>query len=121
MHDRIAVNNRGPTSASGTPGHFAGGSTAWIIGLRAGSAALQKRWDWQVGVNYRYVESDAVIDGFAESDFGLGGTNLEGYTLFGTLALSPRFALGIRWMSADEIAGPPFKSDVLQVDLNGKF
>ena len=89
--------------------------------MKAGSAALQKRWDWQIGVNFRHVESDAVIDGFADSDFGLGGTNLEGYSLFGTVALSSRFAIGLKWMSADQIAGPPLKSDVLQVDLSGKF
>src|SRR4030095_3135450 len=119
--NRIAVNNRGSNSATGTPGQFAGGDTAWIIGLGAGSAALEKRWDWQVGASYRYIESDAVVDGLTDSDFGNGGTNFEGYTLFGTLALSPRFAIGLKWYSADEIAGSPLKSDVLQIDLSGKF
>ncbi len=119
--NRIAVNNRGANSVTGSLGGYAGGDTAWIVGLKAGSAALQKRWDWQIGINYRHVESDAVIDGFADSDFGNGGTNMEGYSLFGTLALSPRFAIGLKWMSADEIAGPPLKNDILQVDLSGKF
>ena len=117
----IAVNNRGSNSATGSLGLYAGGDTAWIVGVKAGSAALQKRWDWQLGVNYRHVESDAVIDGFADSDFGNGGTNFEGYSLFGTVALSSRFAIGVKWMSADQIAGPPLKNDVLQVDLSGKF
>ena len=119
--NRIAVNNRGSNSTAGTLGNYAGGDTAWILGVKAGSAALQKRGDWQIGFNYRHVESDAVIDGFADSDFGLGGTNLEGYSLFGTVALSSRFSIGLKWLSADEIAGPPLKSDVLQVDLTGKF
>ena len=119
--DRIAVNNRGANSVTGTLGQYAGGDTAWIVGVKAGSAALQKRWDWQIGVNYRHVESDAVIDGFSDSDFGNGGTNFEGYSLFGTVALSSRFAIGVKWMSADQIAGPPLKNDVLQVDLSGKF
>ena len=119
--NRIAVNNRGSSSTAGSLGKFAGGDTAWILGLKVGSAALQKRGDWQLGFNYRHVESDAVIDGFNDSDFGNGGTNQEGYSLFGTVALSSRFAIGIKWLSADEIAGPPLKSDVLQVDLSGKF
>ena len=119
--DRLAVNNRGSNSTAGTLGKYAGGDTAWILGLKVGSAALQKRGDWQLGVNYRHVESDAVIDGFADSDFGNGGTNQEGYSLFGTVALSSRFAIGLKWLSADEIAGPPLKSDILQVDLSGKF
>ena len=119
--DRIAVNNRGADQALGEIGEFSGGDTAWIVNLKLGAAALQKTWDWQAGINYRYVESDAVVDGFTDSDFGLGGTNLKGYTLFTTLALSPRVALGLRWMTADEIAGPPFKVDILQVDFSGKF
>lgn len=119
--DLIAVNNRGTDTTLGAPGRFSGGDTAWIVHLKAGSAALQKTWDWQVGVNYRHIESDAVVDGFTDSDFGLGGTNLKGYTVYGALALSPRVALGLRWMSADEIAGPPLKIDILQVDFSGKF
>ena len=67
------------------------------------------------------VESDAVIDGFTDSDFGAGGTNLKGYTVGGALALGPRVWLGLRWMSAEEIAGPTYKSDVLLFDINGKF
>ena len=119
--DRIAVNNRAANNAAGTTGHFAGGDTAWIIGLKAGSATMAKRWDWQIGVNYRRVESDAVIDGFNDSDFGHGGTNQEGYVLSAALALSPRFTIGARWLSSDEIAGPPLKSDIFMLDLTGKF
>ena len=119
--DRIAINNRGSNNSIGHVGHYAGGDTAWILGLKAGSAALQKRGDWQIGVTYRHIESDAVIDGLVDSDFGNGGTNMEGFSLFGTVALSERFSIGLKWLSADQIAGPPLKSDVLQVDLNGKF
>ena len=28
---------------------------------------------------------------------------------------------GLHWMSADSIIGPPFKSDLVQFDINGKF
>lgn len=116
-----AINNRGPRTAAGLPGLYEGGNTAWIAGLRVGQPLLAKRWDWNVGFNYRYVESDAVVDGFADSDFGGGGTNVQGYTFTGSLALGERVALGLRWMSANEIAGPPLKADTLQVDVSGKF
>ena len=116
-----AINNRGPDRAPGRPGNFAGGNTGWIIGMKAGSAALQKRWDWNVGVNYRYIESDAVVDGFNDSDFGGGGTNLKGYTIYGAVAITPHVALALRWMSADEIGGPTFRNDILQFDFNAKF
>ncbi len=119
--NRIAVNNRGPNDNLGGLGSYAGGDTAWIVNLTMGSAALDQRWNWNLGVNYRYIESDAVIDGFNDSDFGLGGTNLKGYTVYGNLAVSPRVSFGLRWMSADEVAGPTYKSDVVLFDINGKF
>jgi len=119
----IAVNNRGANDddLSNSIGAFAGGDTAWIIQAQVGSAALAKLWDWQVFAGYRYVESDAVIDGFTDSDFAGGGTNLKGYNLGANLALSPNVYIGVRWMSGQSVAGPPFKEDVLQFDLNGKF
>jgi len=119
----IAVNNRGANSASGAIGNWAGGDTAWIVGLKVGKSVMEKAGDWNVGVNYRYVESDSVVDGFTDADFGapLYGTNLKGFTFGGNLALSKNIWLGLTWMSADSIVGPTFKSDVLQVDVNGKF
>jgi len=119
--DEVAVNNRGPNQANGQPGRFAGGDTAWLVNLKFGSAALEKRWDWNAGINYRHIESDAVVDGFNDSDFGLGGTNLKGYEIFGNLALTPRVFIGLRWISADEVSGPKYSSDILQVDFNAKF
>jgi hypothetical protein len=112
-----AVNNRGP----GAPGVFEGGDTAWFLNLQVGHAALDKFGDWSTYLGYRHVESDAVVDGFTESDFGGGGTNLKGFTLGATMAVSPAVKLGLRWMSANQIAGPTLKSDVLQLDLNAKF
>ena len=116
-----AINNRGPSGTIGTTGPYDGGNTAWIAGVRLGHPTLDKRWDWNVAMNYRYVESDAVVDGFADSDFGGGGTNVQGYTFGGALALGSRVAFGLRWMSSNQIAGPPLKADTLQVDVSGKF
>ena len=118
--NKTAVNNRG-ASTGGKPGAFAGGDTAWNLTFQVGKPAMEKFGDWQANFSYRYIESDAVVDGFNDSDFGGGGTNLQGYTLGGFMALSPAVRLGLRWMSADEIAGPPLSSDVLQIDLNAKF
>jgi len=117
----IAVNNRGPNRSGGSLGPFVGGDTAWIVGLKLGAVALQKRWDWNIALNYRYVESDAVVDGFCDSDFGGGGTNVKGYTISAALALAPKISLGLRWMSSDQVAGPTLKADTLQLDVNAKW
>ena len=119
--EKIAVNNRGPTGGINGAGAFAGGDTAWIVGLNAGTAEITERGHWSLGVNYRHVESDAVIDGFNDSDFGLGGTNVKGFTLSGAVGISKNVSLGLRWFSADSIAGPPAKNDVILLDLSAKF
>ena len=115
-----AVNNRGAGSGGGL-GAYDGGDTAWYLSFIIGNPALEKLGDWQASLGYRYVESDAVVDGFTESDFGGGGTNLQGFTLGGVFAISKDIRCGLRWMSADEIAGPPLSSDLLMIDLNAKF
>ena len=117
----IAINNRGPDRANGQPGNFAGGDTGWIIGIKAGAPALEKRWDWYVGAAYQYEESDATVDGFNDPNFGLGGTNLKGYRLFGAIALSKHINLYLRWLSANEVSGPKFRNDTLQADFNASF
>jgi hypothetical protein len=121
------IENSGPTNFQGPVNNlnsnydYSGGNSAWIAQFKVGSGALQKRWDWDFGMAYRYVESDAVIDGFCDSDFGGGGTNLKGLSIGGNLALSKHVFIGARWLSATAIAGPTFKQDILQIDLNARF
>lgn len=118
-----AVNNLGVAATTPTPAAapFLGGDTGWLVGMSLGQAALQKRWDWNLSFIYRRVESDAVVDGFVDSDFGGGGTNLKGFTVNGSLALAPGVWLGLRWMTAQQIAGPTYKNDTFHVDINAKF
>ena len=100
---------------------FKGGDMAWYAAFQVGMPALQTFGDWQASLGYRYVESDAVVDGFTDSDFGGGGTNVQGFTLGGNFALSPAVRLGLIWMSSNEVTGPPLSSDTLQFDISAKF
>lgn len=120
----IAVNNRGPVSDSNELtdiGQFEGSGTAWYGEIRVGTPALAKRWDWMLAFGYRWIGSDSVVDGFNDSDFGLGGTNMKGFTAAGSLALSKNVWLTLRWMGADSIAGPTYKSNIIQFDINSRF
>lgn len=116
----VAINNRGATSTNSTAS-FSGGDTAWIVGVRLGKPAFAKFGDWGVGINYRHVETDAVVDGFCDSDFGMGGTNLKGFSLWAAVALSQRVNAAVRWTSSDEVSGPTFAVDIFQVELNARF
>lgn len=100
---------------------YAGGNKGYLGRLTVGNREFTQRGDWKVFGGYKWLESDAVIDAFTDSDFGLGGTNLKGYFLGGSVALSPSVSLTGRYMSANKIAGPPFAVDVFQTDLNAKF
>lgn len=121
--NRNAVNNIGadPDGAGPLTGSFDGGDIAWYLGLQIGKPKLETLGDWVVSLGYRYVESDAVVDGFTDSDFGSGGTNVQGFHIGTTLALTPNVRAGVRWLASDEISGPPLKSDTLQIDLSAKF
>lgn len=115
VNEATAIGNRGPDDV------YDGGDLAWYLAFQLGMPALEKFGDWQAAVGYRYVESDAVVDGFTESDFGGGGTNVEGFTIGGSMALSPLVRIALTWMSSNEIAGPPLSQDTLQFDINAKF
>jgi len=118
--DRSAITQKAVNNY-GSAGSFAGGDTAWNLTFQVGNPALAAFGDWQAGFGYRYVETDAVVDGFTDSDFGGGGTNVQGFTLGGSMALTKSVRCGLRWMSSNEITGPPLKSDIIQLDLHAKF
>ncbi len=117
--NNFAVNNR----TGGGAGAFDGGDTAWFLGISLGKSmsAFDKRGDWSANINYRHVESDAVVDAFADSNFGAGGTNLEGYSINAAMALSKRTAFRISYMSANQIAGPTLRTDNLFFDFLARF
>ncbi|MFN8542651.1 MAG: putative porin [Candidatus Binatia bacterium] len=66
----------------------------WLVGARLGD--VKKRGDWMANGFYEQIEREAAISAFAFSDFGTGGTNLEGpglglyYQLLDPLTVSAR-------------------------------
>jgi len=97
------------------------GTVGYDAGIMVGRPKLSGLWQWRTFVSYRYVERDAVLDAFTDSDFHLGGTNAKGYQLGFDLGLSRGAWLRLRYLTADAIDGPPLGIDVWQLDLNGAF
>ena len=89
--------------------------------MTVGYPQINDRWEWNLSAAYKYIESDAVLDAFTDSDFHLGGTNAKGYILGGNLGVAHNIWLTGRWLSASEISGPPYTVNVVQVDLNARF
>ena len=94
---------------------------AYHVRAAFGDVELKKAHDWQVFVAYKRVERDALLDAFTDSDFHLGGTDTKGYILGGSYGLAKNTYLTFRYLSADQISGPPLGIDVFQFDLNVKF
>jgi hypothetical protein len=86
-----------------------------------GSTNMALAHAWRVSVAYRYLERDAVLDAFTDSDFRLGGTDVQGFIVGGEFALTPRTQLRARYLSGSEIDGPPLGIDVFQLDLHSTF
>lgn len=100
------------------------------ISLTVGDASLKALGNWRAMFGYRYVERDAVLDAFTDSDFHLGGTDAKGYQFAYELGLSRNTSLKARLLSATEIDGPSLAPmapmaklaiDVYQLDFNGSF
>ncbi len=96
-------------------------TTGAQVQLSVGDPDFSRRYSWRALVGYRYVQSDAVVDAFTDSDFHLGGTNAEGYILGGEFAFETHATLRVRWMSGKQIDGLPLAINVLQVDATAAF
>jgi hypothetical protein len=87
---------------------------------------------WNVSLAYRWLGSDAVVDAYTNSDFGMGGTNSKGYILGGSYGIYKNTWVSGRLMASQLIdsmaprttstATPTKLSvDLLQIELNSRF
>ena len=93
----------------------------YLARVAVGMPSMLLQDDWQLAVTYRYLERDAVLDAFTDSDFHLGGTNSKGFIVGGQYGLSKSTWLSARWLSSQEISGLPLSINTLQVQFNAKF
>jgi sulfur carrier protein ThiS len=120
-YNAARVRSLGPVNNLGDQGVFDGGDMGYYLNFTVGQPKPVKPGDWNVSIGYKYLESDAVPDGFTDSDFHLGGTNARGLIVGGNYALARNTWVGLRWLSANEISGTPFAVDLLQLDLGTEF
>jgi len=86
---------------------------------------------WRATLGYRYLERDAVLDAWTDTDFHEGGTDAKGYYFVGDLGLGVHVWARLRYLSANAIDGPAgvvvsqgppkYGVDVLQLDLITDF
>ena len=103
----------------------------YLLRGQLGSPKFDNLGDWNVALAYRYLGSDAVVDAFTDSDFGLGGTNTKGFIFSGGYGLAKNTTLRMKLMSATLIDSlvpestnnfkTKLSTDVVHVDLITSF
>jgi len=92
-------------------------NTGYQVKLKVGWPTLKQRGNWQASMAFKYLERDAVVDIYTDSDFRGGGTDVQGYILQGKYAFDDNSWASLKFISADEIDGAPYGRDTIQLDL----
>ncbi len=124
IKDRVCA-GQGPSCTGFSDGKDFG----YMLKAQVGEPLVAKQGQWNAFVAYRYLGSDAVLDAFTNSDFGLGGTNNKGFMLGANYGIYDNTWLSARWLSSDLIdslspgmAEPSKLSvDTLWFELNFRF
>lgn len=110
--------------------NYAKQTEGYKIDMLWGVPKPAKRGDWNLGIAYRHLERDAVLDAFTDSDFLLGGTDNKGYVLTGEYSVLDNTNIKLSFLSASSInpvtsvsinKPSDFDSDSVQLDFNVKF
>ncbi|MDQ0008524.1 hypothetical protein J2T07_000683 [Luteibacter jiangsuensis] len=113
------VNNFGAGDFSESS--YKSGPVGWMVRATLGDVIPAAARDWNVSLAYKYLQPDATLDGLADADFHLGGTNAKGFVLTGSYGMSKYSWLSLRYFNAKEVFGPPLSIDVFQLDMNARF
>ncbi|RAP38991.1 hypothetical protein DID80_01270 [Candidatus Marinamargulisbacteria bacterium SCGC AAA071-K20] len=92
-----------------------------IAGLAFGDTKVKKPGTWQSKLSYRYLQTDAWLDIFPDSDAYGGATNSKGLEFTFKYGLSKATSLGLDIYSMDVNNGATNKQDLIQIDINRKF
>lgn len=111
-----------PTDSHGQTALDKQRTKGYSLGFTAGRSELHALGDWQVFGGYRYLERDAVPDGFTSLDYRLGGTDQRSTVIGSSIGLSSRLFFRIFLTSARAIDAPVKDNiDTWFVDLFGNF
>ncbi len=102
-------------------------TTAWQVRAELGWQKVDAFGKWSVFSYYKYVERDAVLDAYTDSDFHQGGasnvgsTNVKGWVVGGNYGLMKNLWVTGKWLSGNVITGPQYGVDIMQLDINTRF
>jgi Putative porin len=131
-YDILDLSAQVGTNVSGLPLTFTAGfarnlasgvqyDTAWALGAFLGRAA--DAGTWEAGAMYQSVDKDAQFGQIADSDFGDGRTDAEGWVFKGGYAPVKNFSLYASYFvnTTNKDVGTELDVTRLQLDVNYKF
>lgn len=89
--------------------------------LNFGRPEIRYAGDWRIRTQFRHVEGDAIVDGYADGAYHGGGTDHEGYALMFDLGLAQNAWFTFEYYTADEIDQAPLAIDILRLDISARF
>ena len=96
-------------------------TSAFQVRLDVGRPQIARFGDWNMNFAYRYIQRDAVLDAFTDSQFHSGGTDAKGWVVGTQYGLAKNTWVNMQWYSTQAIDGPKFTVDTLNLDLNARF
>ncbi len=94
-------------------------NNAYEFGLKLGSA--KKKGDWETSYYYAYIEPNAVVGAFSESDFGAGHADKRGSALQFKYALTDYLKFVFTGYFVNNITGADDETRRFQTDLEWVF
>ena len=93
----------------------------YVAGLGLGDSKVKERGQRQLRYLYRYLEKDAWLDIFPDSDFYNGKTDVRGHEALAQLGLFTNVSLTVDYYRAERLTGARAATDLWQVDLSASF
>ena len=93
----------------------------WMAGLKIGAKKMPERFgQWEFIYNYRYLERDAWLDTFPDSNAFNGATNVKGHEFIFRFGLAKNTDLTFDFYSMEQVDGNE-NQIVGEADINFKF
>lgn len=91
----------------------------YLVGFKLGKA--KKVGQWEIDANYTYLEKDAVLGAYTDSDRFGGGTDGQGFEVGAKYHLVQNMTLGLKYLGHEKRIDSEDDVHILQADMVVKF